>query len=109
LSGLLLRADDTLERLTSTATVLGLFREWKCAVQECHLGPGDTLALYTDGVTESFNGDGEEFGEHRLIEALRRNREQPPRDLIASVVDQVQRFSAQEQYDDITLVVANCT
>ncbi len=32
---------------------------------------GDMLALYTDGVTESFNDLGEEFGEHRLIEALR--------------------------------------
>jgi serine phosphatase RsbU (regulator of sigma subunit) len=85
---------------------LGLFREWNCTIQECGLCPGDTLALYTDGVTESFNDAGEEFGEHRLIEALQKNREQAPDDMIASVVSEVQRFSAQEQYDDITLVVA---
>ena len=106
LSGLLLRRDNTLERLHSTSTVLGLFREWSCTIQECGLCQADTLALYTDGVTESFNEAGEEFGEHRLIEALQKNREQAPDDMIASVVSEVQRFSAQEQYDDITLVVA---
>jgi serine phosphatase RsbU (regulator of sigma subunit) len=106
LSGLLLRRDNKLERLHSTGTVLGLFQDWSCTIQECWLGPGDTLALYTDGVTESFNEADEEFGEHRLIEALRRNREQAPDDLIASIVGEVRRFSAQEQYDDITMVVA---
>jgi serine phosphatase RsbU (regulator of sigma subunit) len=85
---------------------LGLFREWSCTIQECGLCQGDTLALYTDGVTESFNEAGEEFGEHRLIEVLQKNREQTPDDMIASVVSEVQRFSAQAQYDDITLVVA---
>jgi len=106
LCGLLLRRDNTLERLDSTATVLGLFREWDCRFQECGLSPGDTLALYTDGVTESFNRAGEEFGEHRLIDALQRNREQPPHAVVAAIVGEVQQFSAQEQYDDITLVVA---
>jgi serine phosphatase RsbU (regulator of sigma subunit)/catechol 2,3-dioxygenase-like lactoylglutathione lyase family enzyme len=106
LSGLLLRRDNKLERLHSTGTVLGLFQDWSCTIQECGLCPGDTLALYTDGVTESFNEADEEFGEHRLIDALRRNREQAPDDVIASIVGEVRRFSAQEQYDDITMVVA---
>src|SRR5205823_2079267 len=61
LSGLLLRRDMSLERLESTCTVLGLFREWDCSVEECRLYWGDTLALYTDGVTEAFNDRGEEF------------------------------------------------
>jgi serine phosphatase RsbU (regulator of sigma subunit)/catechol 2,3-dioxygenase-like lactoylglutathione lyase family enzyme len=108
LSGLLLHADHTLERLQSTTTVLGLFREWKCPVREVSLSPGDTLALYTDGVTESFNAAEEEFGECRLIEALQRNRERPPEAVIDSIIGEVQRFSSQEQYDDITLVVARC-
>ena len=78
---ILLRRDHQLERLDSTATVLGLFKEWDCATAECQLCPGDILALYTDGVTESFNAKGEEFGEQRLIEALQRNRKLPPRSL----------------------------
>ena len=52
---------------------------------ECQLASGDTLALYTDGVTESFNAAGEEFGEHRLLEAMKRHREQPAQRIVSSV------------------------
>jgi serine phosphatase RsbU (regulator of sigma subunit)/predicted enzyme related to lactoylglutathione lyase len=106
LSALLLRSDDTLERLDSTCTVLGLFDEWDCSIGESQLFPGDTLALYTDGVTESFNDAGEEFGEERLVEALRRRRESSSRDSLAAIVDEVRQFSPYEQGDDITLIVA---
>jgi serine phosphatase RsbU (regulator of sigma subunit) len=108
LPALLLRSDDSVDRLESTGTVLGLFREWDCAVEERSLNPGDTLAVYTDGVTESFDGSGEEFGEERLIAALRRHRHLSPQDLISAVVEEVRQFSAHEQYDDITLIVAKC-
>jgi serine phosphatase RsbU (regulator of sigma subunit) len=70
LAALLLRRDGTLERLASIATVLGLFEDWDCRLEERQLFPGDTLVLNTDGMTESFNDSGEEFGEQRLIEAL---------------------------------------
>src|SRR5580765_7252407 len=65
LCALLLRRDGRLERLDSTCTVMGLFKDWDCAMAECSLLAGDTLALYTDGITESFNSAGEEFGEER--------------------------------------------
>lgn len=108
LCALLLRQDGTLERLHSTCTVLGLFKEWECATGESLLSCGDTLALYTDGITESFNHAGEEFGERRLIESLQRNREQPSPAMVASIVDEVKTFSPREQSDDITLIVAKC-
>src|SRR5437899_1650684 len=53
LSALLLRSDNTLERLDSTCTVLGLFEQWDCSIEERQIFAGDTLALYTDGITES--------------------------------------------------------
>jgi serine phosphatase RsbU (regulator of sigma subunit) len=108
LPGLLLRRDGRVDRLDSTCGVLGLFNPWDCAAEECHLSPGDTLALYTDGVTECFNAAGEEFGEARLVDALRQHRDLAPRALIASVADHVRRFGAGEQHDDITLVIARC-
>jgi phosphoserine phosphatase RsbU/P len=106
LSALLLRSDSTLERLESTATVLGVFREWDCTIGECWLRAGDTLALYTDGITESYDAAEEEFGERRLIEALRRNCGLSPQRLMDSIVAEVQKFSPQEQHDDITLIIA---
>ncbi len=108
LSALLLRGDNTLERLDSTGTVLGLFSEWDCAIEEREIFSGDTLALYSDGITESFNNAGDEFGEQRLIEALRRNRALSSEVLLSSIVEDVQRFSTHEQHDDITLIIAKC-
>ena len=106
LSPLLLRADGRLERLDSTCMVLGLFKDWSCSMQECSLHPGDMLALYTDGVTESFNAAGEEFGEERLIDVLRCNSRCSAQRLLDSIVGDVRRFSPHEQHDDITLIVA---
>ncbi len=107
-SPILLRQDDTVERLNSTGTVLGLFCEWDCAVEECTIRPGDLLALYTDGITEAFDGGGEEFGEQRLIELLRRNRNQTAKGMLAEILEEVQAFSENKQSDDITLIVAKC-
>jgi len=104
----LLRRDGTIERLESTATVLGLFEEWDCSIAERTLHSGDMVVLFTDGVTESFNPAGEEFGEERLIDVLQRYRELPPSALISAVVREVQAFSPDQQYDDITLIVAKC-
>jgi serine phosphatase RsbU (regulator of sigma subunit) len=108
LAAFLLRQDDTLDRLDSTCTVLGLFSEWECCVKECSVLAGDTLALYTDGVTESFNPAGEEYGEQRLIAALRKHRSLSSSDLLSAVLAEVQQFSPHEQQDDITLIVAKC-
>jgi phosphoserine phosphatase RsbU/P len=108
LPALVLRTDSTLERLHSTCTVLGVFNELDCTVEECGLFPGDTLVLYTDGVTESFSESGEEFGEPRLIEALRRNCELTARGLLEALVDEVRRFNPNEQHDDITVIVGKC-
>jgi serine phosphatase RsbU (regulator of sigma subunit) len=109
LPGLLIRADGCVDHLAATATVLGLFTEWECPTSERQLLPGDLLAIYTDGITEAFNDREEEFGEERLIEALRTHRSLGPADLVPAVLDEVRRFSPQEQRDDITLIVARCT
>jgi serine phosphatase RsbU (regulator of sigma subunit)/predicted enzyme related to lactoylglutathione lyase len=107
-AGLLLRRDGNLERLDSTCTVLGLFKEWECTIAEQQLASGDTFVLYTDGVSDSRNNGGEEFGEDRLIEALREHRELPAQSMLARMLDEVREFSPNEQDDDITLIVAKC-
>jgi len=107
LCALLLRSEGALERLESTTTVLGLFKDWDCSVGERRLAAGDTVAFYTDGITESFSGGGEEFGERRLTEALRRHHDEPVEALVNSIVGEVREFSP-HQHDDITLIVAKC-
>ena len=108
LPALLLRGDDTIARLDATATVVGIFKKWECELGECRVTRGDILALYTDGITESFNHHNEEFGEERLLDSLNRHRALSPAAALTAIVDEVLHFSPHEQHDDITLILAKC-
>jgi sigma-B regulation protein RsbU (phosphoserine phosphatase) len=102
---MLLRADGSVDRLEATATVIGLFETWECAAREIQMHPADLLAIFSDGVTEAMLGE-EEFGEPRLIEELRRTSRLPVEQVVTGVFNAVQQFSAGDQSDDLTLVVA---
>lgn len=68
--------------------------------------PGDTLFLYTDGVTEGMNPDGEVFGENRTMAALSRNYMRNCRDLLLAVRESLNEYiQGAEQSDDITMMV----
>lgn len=97
---------DHVERLHSTATVLGMFEEWRCDVAETVVGPSDVLAICTDGVLEAANAAGDEFGEEGLVSVLQAGCERPAQALMQSVIEAVKNFSSGEQADDITLIVA---
>jgi sigma-B regulation protein RsbU (phosphoserine phosphatase) len=94
------------EWLAATSTVLGLFPEWECRVNEVDLAPGDTLVLYTDGVTEAMNSTEEEFGKSRLLDTVQRYCHLPAGALLQAIVGNVQQYSGGDQQDDITLVIA---
>jgi hypothetical protein len=103
---LLLRQSGAVEKLEPTATVLGLFRDWTCCVAEKRLDPGDILCSYTDGVTEATGLEGEEFGEARLLDVVRQNRQHRAAALLRDVEYAVRQFREGEQEDDLTLVIA---
>jgi serine phosphatase RsbU (regulator of sigma subunit) len=109
LPALLLRADQPLERLDATSTVVGLFEHWDCPIQERQLLRGDTLLLYTDGVTEALSPSGEEFGDERLLETLRQHSKLSTEELLSAVARDIRAFSPGDQADDITVIVAKCT
>ncbi len=98
---ILLRASGSSERLHPTATMLGAFEEWSCDEAEVTIGAGDTLMLYSDGVTEAENQGGEDFGEKRLTDLL---DTQPAADLVYKISAAVSSFSAGSRTDDITVV-----
>jgi sigma-B regulation protein RsbU (phosphoserine phosphatase) len=67
------------------------------------LNPNETIFLYTDGVTESFNKEEEEFEEKRLFDILINKNELCTEDLVKFILSEVQKFSnGNEQSDDIT-------
>ena len=73
--------------------------------REIALAPGDMLLLYTDGVTEASNGDGEEFGENRLLSLLERNRALPASAIQEKIIAAISEFSGGHRTDDATLLV----
>ena len=103
---LLVRKEGTVERLQPTATVLGLFADWECTVEEATLRPGDTLLLFSDGIIEAPGNDGEEFGEQRLIGMVQAGRHLPAADLARSITARINVFAGGARYDDVTLIVA---
>lgn len=104
--GLLLRADGRIDQFDSNSTVLGLFADWTCSLSSTALEQGDLLVLYTDGITECENDNGEEFGQQRLTEAIRKASQFPAQELVTSVIQDVLHFGNGRQTDDLTLIVA---
>lgn len=69
------------------------------------LEAGDTLYLYTDGVTEAVNEKKQLYGDERLRYALNRNKEEPPEALLPDIRADIDRFAGEEpQFDDITML-----
>ncbi|MBR1669992.1 MAG: PP2C family protein-serine/threonine phosphatase [Butyrivibrio sp.] len=85
----------------AVATMEGLrFRE-----HEFEIHPGDSLFVYTDGVTEATNAHNELFGEQRLLEALNKDNMAHPRDLLKNVKEGIDTFVGDApQFDDITML-----
>jgi phosphoserine phosphatase RsbU/P len=100
------RADGKVEQLLPTATVIGLFSDWKCTTETITLQRDDVLVIYTDGVTEANDEQMNEFGEQRLIDTVRGNMRCSPAEMLGAIQGAVQKFSVGEQFDDLTLVVA---
>jgi sigma-B regulation protein RsbU (phosphoserine phosphatase) len=102
----LVRRDGRVEVLEEGGLLLGVFPEATYDRGRVGMDPGDCLALYTDGVTEASNPEGELFSEERLIEALVRHRERSAADVHRSVMEEVARFQdGLPPDDDLTLIV----
>ena len=103
---ILLSADASVRRLQSTGTILGSFPRWDGGSRELTLEPGDTLVLFSDGITEAMSEDGEEYGEQRLIDLLRTVRCLSAAELCSVVLRSAQQFRGNSPCDDMTVVTA---
>lgn len=74
--------------------------------KEMYLASGDLLIFYTDGVTEALNeSKKEEYGPERLRECVQKHKEKSAQQIMDAVIDDVQAWSNNIQYDDVTLMV----
>jgi sigma-B regulation protein RsbU (phosphoserine phosphatase) len=100
-SPFLIRANGDVERLPATATVLGVFSNWSSEERTVDLAPGDTLVLFSDGVTEAGVETEAEFGEDGLLAAIRAGKDTTAESLVNAIIAAV----SGEKDDDVTVVV----
>lgn len=104
---LVYRPDSTTcERLDAEGLILGVRRSFTYEEKTATLNPGDILLLYTDGITEAENLDGEFFGEERLCSLMNEQNDQPPAAIIDNILHQVRIFTGQQAFnDDVSMVI----
>jgi sigma-B regulation protein RsbU (phosphoserine phosphatase) len=102
----LLRANGELELLTEGGLLLGVLDDAEYVSGSCVLHAGDTLMIYSDGITESRNRIGEEFGNDRLEDQLRQAQSNSADGALFSVLGAVQDFAATRPLiDDMALAI----
>ena len=88
-----------------TNIVLGFMENVEYQEEEVFLEPGDSIYMYTDGVTETMNAERMFFSEERLLETLNNHKDYPPRELLSTIKNELDYFSGYfEQTDDITML-----
>jgi len=101
-----LMGGQSIARLTAGGPIVGMFEDARFEEQAVRLGDGDTLVMFTDGVTEARSEREEEFGEDRLLAALAGHAAAPPADVLARIFAAVREFcGGAEPGDDITVTV----
>ena len=101
----LTREDGGQVRLDQGGLIVGAFEECAYEQGEIDLRPGDRLVMFTDGLSEAVDGNGEEFGDKRLAEAARSNRQLSAEALHRCLLDRVTDFCGGEFGDDATVLV----
>ena len=107
---MLKHSDGTIERLKSESIPLGIEINEKYETGRTVLGLGDVLIIYTDGVTEARDEDGEEFGEARLLALAAEPFEERAAMTLSSIMRKLDEFvGGAPQHDDITCLVVRRT
>ncbi len=103
---LLMQPNGTFSPLPGHGLALGILPETQLKSYSIPLRPGETIILYTDGVTEALNEDFDEFGLERLQVAARAAARQPAAAIVKHITDSISDHTGQTpQSDDMTLIV----
>lgn len=103
---LLVRSEGSAEWLDVRGIALGLIRDASYPVGGGRLMQGDVLLIYSDGITEAFNSSGEEYGEQRMEELVRRHRGSTAQQILGALFEDVTHFAGTApQHDDMTAIV----
>ncbi len=97
---------DQIELLSAKGPPLGAIPNAEYKEKIYHYEKGDLLILYTDGITEAYRENYEQYGEDRLFQMIKKNAEKSPKELVKTIFDDVQKFiEGFEMMDDATLMI----
>ncbi len=97
---------DKCRQLDAEGLILGINKKVIFEEKTTTLSKGDLILLYTDGLTEAENADGEFFGIERVSDLLIQHSQQAPQKIIDALLEQLKQFRQSESFnDDITLMV----
>ncbi|HJZ66174.1 MAG TPA: PP2C family protein-serine/threonine phosphatase [Candidatus Acidoferrum sp.] len=103
------RRDGAIERLEIGGVPLGIASDSQYQIGSVDLASGDILLLFTDGMVDAFNQNGEEFGDIRLVSQVKSLQGQNAQQSMQFLMQQVDAFvGATRQFDDITCLVLRC-
>lgn len=102
---ILAHADGSLQRLSSDDVVLGTMHEWTYHQQQAELRSGDRLVLFTDGITECADAEGQEFSEEQLVELVGQNVHLSASELKDLILERANEHCKSAFTDDATLIV----
>ena len=97
---------ESVSRLCDGGPVLGLLPHARFEQGVERLERGDVMVLYSDGVVEAANSNGEEFGEHRLIAAVESNLHAEPSEIRDRILRAVREFTGSDRLDDDQTLLA---
>jgi sigma-B regulation protein RsbU (phosphoserine phosphatase) len=104
-----LRAGDV-SWVEPTGLPVGMFADARFGVKSFRLGEGDSLILYTDGLTETRNGAGDDYGRDRLARLIAGKAGLPSREIVAACTSDVAAFRARSTTaDDLTIMAIRRT
>ena len=94
------------ERIDAEGLILGVRKEVAFEERQAKMEPGDVLLLFTDGISEAMDTEGNFFGEERLCELLQEHHELAPSEMIEEFLKQARLFTGMQNFpDDVSLVV----
>jgi len=98
--------DGSVEELVRTGIPLGVLKDVTWGVEQVNLEEGDTLVLYTDGITDAMNASEQFFGQERLVDAIRRHSTKPTQEILEALLAEERDWVGDAQpFDDLTLMV----
>jgi len=103
---LLLRVSGEVEELSEGGIALGVIPDTKYVEKPVILNAGDIIVFYTDGITETFNSGGEEFGTERLVDCIKSISNSRAEDISKNLIERLKVFrKGGTQTDDYTSVI----